>query len=104
MTVLNLFNLWDRNKTQHWDLYIWDMSGNKKYGYVNSVYTLERIAEAFLNCKVEKFKIGYSSLHVFINPPIEAAYRSEEICIMDGYEKVHDNLYAKNDSFAIIER
>ena len=99
MKVKELIEKCDTSKSsEHWSFNIYDTTGNIEYGYINSVYPISNIHEAILNCEVTSYTIGYGSLYIKVEPICEAVYQSAERCEMDGYEHVHDDLYAKKCS------
>lgn len=51
----------------------------------------KEIPDAIKEAEVLDFSIGYGTIYVHINFVVEAEYKSEERCQMDGYELVHES-------------
>lgn len=91
---------------EHWAFYIFDDMEEQVATY-NSYHRLDNIHPAILECGVKYYHMGCTSLFIFINIPIETEYLSEEVCLMDGYERIflpydknrYINLYVKETTY-----
>ena len=73
---------------------------------VTSLIPITREEQLFIIKNYEELYDRYEK-RVFaidgVKYPINAAYQSEERCLMDGYELVKDDIYFDGESIAIIE-
>lgn len=82
-------------------LVILDETGTVTLGRCDKdYYNRKNIPEAVLEMEVKQFNIKPDALHLRVAFIPEAAYQSEERCVVDGYEKLYDDptrgpVYAK---------
>lgn len=98
------------DKSSDWALFVADMSGSR-IAYCNNSYPWDEIPNPVKQMEVKKITPSLT-LFARVDFTAEAAYQSEERCVMDGYEKVYEDklrgpVYAKETengySFAVIE-
>lgn len=105
-------------KQEYWSIHILDLTA-KQIAYCNETYKWESIPDVIKGMEVTGIMPSTSSLFLWVSVTPEAAYLSEERCLMDGYEYVYEDpklgpVYAikkqtPNDgyaeySYAVIER
>lgn len=98
MTVNDMYEKCNKD-VEHWSISIYDMTGNVRFGYCNSVYRYEDIPDDIKALEVDKFTLGFDSISIRVNQPYDE-YLSEEEAEGKGYEKV----YPRDNSSHVLYR
>lgn len=92
-TVLELYELINKEKSGKWSINIYDLAGMVSYGHINSVYPITAVPDEILSESVVSFSVGYESLYVKIDVSAKV-YASADECERDGYQLVYGSRYS----------